>query len=163
MKTTDVSLGGRHVPSNLATFSKISFKIQIVNRYLQYPHQFSARQRPPTVPWDKITSPAAGSVTGTYVRVKGETGNIQLGQYVWPAVDLCWHKQHLPGNTGFITTIKEEGKEEPYRLALYVLTLTIHEHWMEWLDRERSGGLPMPPDDRRLAEVGLVLDCGGEG
>ncbi|WP_084681226.1 hypothetical protein [Desulfospira joergensenii] len=116
----------------------------------------------PTVPYAKITTPSPGSITGEHVKVIGETRNIESGQYIWLAVDkprlgLCWPKApRLPSNTGFSTEIYEGGPEEPFTLSVYAVNKTVSDHWQDWLNKERDGGLPMPPDNRRLVSVRLI-------
>ncbi len=113
--------------------------------------------------YGKILSPSAGSITSQAVKVIGETKNLEPGQYVWLAVDkpkigLCWPKEPkiLP-NTGFKTIIYEGGPKEPYTLSVYAVNKIINDQWQEWLDNEIYGGLPMPPDKRRLDSVRLIL------
>lgn len=116
-----------------------------------------------TGPWGEISSPTAGTITGAAVKVVGATKNIEPGQYVWLAVDkpdlgLCWPK--VPGiapNTGFSTVIDESGPREPYSLSLYAVTKTINDQWQNWLAEGKFGGLPMPPDNRLLDSVELIL------
>lgn len=116
-----------------------------------------------TGPSGKIYTPSTGSITSTAVKVTAETKNLEPGQYVWLAVDkpnigLCWPKcPRIEPNSKFSTIIYEEGPEEPYQLSLYAVNKTTHDHWQEWLDQEKFGGLPMPPDPRRLDSVKLVL------
>ena len=117
-----------------------------------------------TSPMGKISSPLAGSSTGHEVKITAETRNLEPGQYVWLAVDkpdigLCWPKNpNLKPNIKFMTTIYEGGPKEPYRLSLYAVTKTVNDQWQEWLDRKMFGGLPMPPDKRRLDSVRLILE-----
>ena len=116
-----------------------------------------------TDPMGKISSPVVGSSTGHEVKITAETRNLEPGQYVWMAVDkpnigLCWPKApRIKQNIKFLTTIYEGGPKEPYTLSLYVVTKTINDQWQEWLDRKMFGGLPMPPDKRRLDSVRLIL------
>ena len=123
---------------------------------------FPSKPSLPSYPCAKITTPSPGSITGTHVKVIGDTRNIESGQYIWLAVDkphlgLCWPKSpQLPPNTGFSTVIYEHGPEEPYTLSIYAVNKTVNDHWQDWLNRERDGGLPMPPDNRRLFSVRLV-------
>lgn len=111
----------------------------------------------------KIFSPAPGSLTGNQVKVTGQTTNLEPGQYVWLAVDkpnlgICWPKApRIKQNCKFSTTIYEGGPKEPYTLSLYVVSKTVNDHWQEWLDAGRIGGLTMPPDKRRLDSVRLTL------
>jgi len=118
---------------------------------------------PITGPYGKIISPAAGSLTDQAVNVTGETQNLEPGQYVWLAVDKpdigpCWPKSpRIQPNTKFKTTIYEGGPKEPYTLSLYAVNKTINDQWQDWLDEKKLGGLPMPPDKRRLASVRLIL------
>lgn len=113
-------------------------------------------------PFGKIHSPGPGAITGKEVTVIAETKNLEPGQYIWLAVDkpgisLCWPKKQLHGNSKFTTTILEEGPKEPYTLSLYAVNKTINDQWQEWLDAGRLGGLPMPPDRRRLDSVRLIF------
>ena len=116
-----------------------------------------------TNPMGKISLPVAGSSTGNDVKVTAETRNLEPGQYVWLAVDkpdigLCWPKaQRIEQNLKFMTTIYECGPKEPYTLSLYAVTKTVNDQWQEWIDRKMFGGLPMPPDKRRLDSVRLIL------
>ncbi|SDU66037.1 hypothetical protein [Desulfobacula phenolica] len=116
-----------------------------------------------TGPYGKIILPSTGSVTGKDVNVTGETKNLESGQYIWLAVDkpdlgLCWPKAtRIKANTRFKTTIYEGGPKEPYTLSLYAVTKTVNDQWQEWLEKEMHGGVPMPPDKRRLDSVRLVL------
>ena len=119
--------------------------------------------KPSTGPMGKISSPVAGSSTGHEVKITAETENLEHGQYVWLVVDkpdigLCWPKvSKIMQNTKFMTTIYEGGPKEPYTLSLYAVTKTVNDQWQEWVDREMFGGLPMPPDKRRLDSVRLIL------
>lgn len=114
-------------------------------------------------PTGKISSPATGLTTSNQVPVTGKTENIEPGQHVWLAVDkpdlgLCWPKEPgLKPNCSFSTVIYEGGPKEPYTLSLYIVNKTVNDQWEEWLGSERLGGLPMPPDKRRLDSVKLVL------
>jgi len=114
-------------------------------------------------PYGKIISPVSGTITNTEVSVTAETANIDPGQYIWLAVDkpdigLCWpKKQKIKPNCSFKMTLHEEGPKEPYTLSLYAVNKTINDQWETWLEPEKHGGLPMPPDKRRLASVVLVL------
>ncbi len=116
-----------------------------------------------TAPWGKIISPAAGTTTGEQIIITGETKNLESGHYVWLAVDkprigLCWPKQSIrEPDTKFRTTIFEGGPYEPYMLSLYILNKTLNDQWQEWVDKKMFGGLPMPPDARRLDSVKLIL------
>lgn len=116
-----------------------------------------------TGPYGKIISPSAGSATGKDVGVMGETRNLEPGQHVWLAVDkpdlgLCWPKSpRIKPNVKFKTTIYEGGPKEPYRLSLYALNKGLNDRWKEWLEKEMQGGVPMPPDKRRLDSVRLML------
>jgi hypothetical protein len=82
---------------------------------------------------------------------------------VWLAVDkpkigLCWPKGYkIPINTKIQTTIYEGGPKEPYRLSLYAFNETWSNNWQHWIDHQIFGGLPMPPDSKRLASVVLIL------
>ena len=115
-----------------------------------------------TAPWGAISAPRPGAVTGTDVKVVGETRNIEPGQYIWLAVDkprlgLCWPKSpRLSPNTNFSTVIYEGGPEEPYTISIYAVNKTVNDQWQEWIAKERFGGLPMPPEIRRLASVTLL-------
>ena len=116
----------------------------------------------PTGPWAKIAFPSHGTTTGTDVKITAETRNIEPGQYIWLAVDkpdlgLCWPKPpRLLPNTGFSTNIYEGGPTEPYRVSIYAVNKTLNDQWLDWLEKKRDGGLPMPPKYRRLASVILV-------
>ncbi|GEM_PF-3536776 len=117
-----------------------------------------------TKPYGKLFSPTTGSRTGRKVNVSGETRNLDVGQYVWLAVDkpdigLCWPKAgRIKLNTKFMTTIYEGGPQGHYTLSLYAVNKLINDQWQEWLDHKIFGGLPMPPDKRRLDAVILTLD-----
>ena len=117
-----------------------------------------------TGPIGAILSPAHGSTTGNKVRVQGKTENIEPGQYVWlvvdkPALELCWPKDTgIKPNCSFITTINENGPEEPYVLSLYTVNQTIHNQLADWTDQKLSGGFPMLPQSRKLDSVTLMLD-----
>ncbi|MCP4020645.1 MAG: hypothetical protein GY729_02280, partial [Desulfobacteraceae bacterium] len=97
----------------------------------------------PSGPWAKITTPAIGSTTGQRIKVVGESGNLQPGQFLWLAVDkphkgLCWPKPpHLRANMKFQTTIDERGPKEAYILSLYVLNQKLHMQWRQWV-REKK-------------------------
>lgn len=116
-----------------------------------------------TGPMGKISSPVHGSSTGHEVKIIAETQNLENGHYVWLVVDkpdigLCWPKvSKIRQNTKFMTAIYEGGPKEPYTLSLYAVTKTVNDQWQEWVDREMFGGLPMPPDKRRLDSVRLIL------
>ncbi len=116
---------------------------------------------PPKGPWGKIHLPTPGSETGPTVGVRAETRNIPAGQYLWLAVDkpalgLCWPKfDHIHPNIMFQTTIQEGGPKEFYTISLYSLNETLNDQWTQWMDRQLLGGLPIPPDSRRLASVRL--------
>lgn len=116
-----------------------------------------------TTPRGKIIFPAAGTITGHDVTVICETINLEPGTCVWLAVDkpdigLCWPKgSSIPANTKIQTTIYEGGPKEPYRLSLYAFNETWSKQWQNWVDREIFGGMPMPPDSKRLASVELIL------
>lgn len=116
----------------------------------------------PSGPYGKIISPSAGSQTGSSVYVTAETRNLPPGQHVWLAVDkpdlgLCWPKKlRIRPNTKFRATVYEGGPNEPYNISLYVLNETLHNQWTDWIDRKLMGGLPMPPENRRLDTVKLL-------
>ena len=117
-----------------------------------------------TGPAGAILSPTHGSTTGNKVRVQGKTENIEPGQHVWlvvdkPALELCWPKDTgIKPNCSFITTINENGPEEPYVLSLYTVNQTIHNQLADWTDQKLSGGFPMLPQSRKLDSVTLMLD-----
>ncbi|MCK5100754.1 MAG: hypothetical protein KAR45_21765 [Desulfobacteraceae bacterium] len=116
-----------------------------------------------TTPQGKILLPAAGTITGHEVSVICETKNLEPGTCVWLAVDkpdigLCRPKgSSIPANTKIQTTIYEGGPKEQYRLSLYALNENYNTQWQDWIDRKIFGGLPMPPDSKRLASVTLIL------
>lgn len=117
---------------------------------------------PETKPFGEIITPTPGTTTGCTVRVVGKTANLEPGQHAWLAVDkpslhLCWPKGELPQNINFATTIFEEGPKEGYALSLYIVNKTVNDQWAEWLKAQRHGGLPMPPDNKRLDSVRLIL------
>ena len=100
---------------------------------------------------------------GHEVKITTETRNLEHGQYVWLTVDkpdigLCQPKiSKIMQNTKFMTTIYEGGPKEPYTLSLYAVTKTVNDQWQEWVNKKMFGGLPMPPDKRRLDSVRLIL------
>ncbi len=110
----------------------------------------------------EIILPVEGTITGHDVSVIIETKNLEPGTCVWLAVDkpdigLCWPKTSLQANRKLQTTIYEGGPKEPYRLSLYAFNETWDKQWQSWLDHKIFGGLPMPPDSKRLAHVTLIL------
>lgn len=126
---------------------------------------FVARFSPPatpTGPWGEILVPTSRSVTGHHVIVSAKIANLELGQYVWLTVDkpdlgLCWPKApKIEPNTLFSTTIYEGDPKEAYTLLLYAIPKTLHDQWTVWANQNRLGGLPMPPDNRRLDSIQLI-------
>ena len=112
-------------------------------------------------PYGKIHSPKNGATTGSDVKITAETRNLVPGTYVWiavdkPNLDLCWPKKLVKANIKFRTDILEEGPKERYGLSIYALNETLHNQWQEWKDKQIFGGLPMPPDNRRLDTVRVM-------
>ncbi len=115
--------------------------------------------------WGKIITPQDGSKIGKSIKVVGETQDIKKGVYIWLAVDkpgtgLCQPKKRVLRNTRFIATILHKGSKGVFKLSLYFLDETTHNNWQNFQDQRLSGGLPIPPDAKRLDQVTLarILD-----
>ncbi len=117
----------------------------------------------PKGPYGKILSTTAVSSDGRNISVIAETKNIQPGQYLWIAVDrpgtgLCWPKiSRIAPNVQFKTRIYEGGPKGLFAISLYVVNKTLNNQWQDWLDRGIFGGLPIPPEKRRLDSRKLIL------
>lgn len=116
----------------------------------------------------KIIQPAAGSETGSRVKVTARTWDIEPGEYVWLVVDkpemgVCWPKFHVSEvNIHFKIAIYEGGPDGPYSLSLYVVNQDIHDQWTAWQSARKVGGVPMLPKQRLLDTVRLVLKGSGD-
>ncbi len=110
----------------------------------------------------KIISPQKNSITDTIVHVVGETENITEDQYIWLVVEkpkrgLCWPKSpRIKPNTEFKAVVYEEGRSEPYNLALYAVSETIDNEWFGWLMSRKQKRVSIPPDNKRLDTVELI-------
>jgi hypothetical protein len=141
------------IVSALTTLCLVLF-ILFINNLFSEPHQPG--------PWARITFPLPGTTNGTNVKITTETRNIEPGRHIWLAVDkpdleLCWPKSpRLMPNTGFSTTIYERGPAEPYWVSVYAVTKTLNDQWEDWVKMKRLGGLPMPPENRRIDSVVLM-------
>ncbi len=111
----------------------------------------------------EIISPLKNAVTGKEIKVVGETKNVNVGQYIWLAIDnleygKCWPKTHVPGNIEFSTIVLEEELKSDQRLSLYLLNEKLHKQWKEWQSKENPLGVRGLSGKRQLDFVSLVLE-----
>ncbi len=111
----------------------------------------------------KIISPLKKAVVGKEIKIVGATKNVNVGQYIWLAIDnpefsKCWPKKHIPGNIEFSTIVLEKELKGDLRLSMYLLNEKLHKQWSEWQSKENPRGVRMLSGNRHLYYVNLVLE-----
>ena len=116
-------------------------------------------------PKGKITSADIDNKTGRKVSISGFTRNLAPGRdHVWLMVDvkrlgLCWPKEpKIKPNTGFKTSINEDGPNLKFTVSLYALNKSHNEIVVAWFKKRRLGGLPMFPKQYRIDSITLKLN-----
>jgi hypothetical protein len=114
-------------------------------------------------PYGHIMAPRSGLQNSRVIEITGMTANIPEDRYVLLAVDvetqwICFPKwPRIAANTAFHTELYEGCPNGACAVSLYAVDEAHFQKIKQWLNQERTDGMPLIPSRYRLDRIRLVM------